>query len=348
MKKGLKFSKEQLEELYLNQKLSLNQIGEKFGCGGTNILYWLKKFEIKRRPAYPKKIHVPKELLRKLYWDQNLKPREIAKMFGIKNGRTILKKLKKYGIPRKSVSEALTTKFKAPFNGDLTEKAFFLGLRAGDFYAQRMKQSIRVQTTTTHKAQIDLLKDSFKNYGELRIYLQNGDWGEEWFIYADLDKSFSFLLQKPQKIPKWILDNNNYFYSFLTAYFDCEGCLYLSKSHEIHSRYNYRLRTGDRKVLEQMQIKLKKEFFHPILRLYKKAGGKTKKGYNENVDQYELVLNRKKEILKLIQIMINFSKHSEKIRKKKIFLQHKDSKHKEIEKDWLILKKEIKKEILKK
>ena len=62
MKKGLKFTKEQLENLYLKQKLSITQIGKQFGCEGTNILYWLKKFGIKRRPAYFKKIDIPKEI----------------------------------------------------------------------------------------------------------------------------------------------------------------------------------------------------------------------------------------------------------------------------------------------
>ena len=112
MKKGLKFTKVQLEELYLNQKLSLGQIGKKFDCDPVNILYWMKKFNIKRRPANYKKIDIPKKVLIDLYWNRNLNTQKIAEKFGIKHGRTILKKLKKHGIPSKTVSQALTRKFK--------------------------------------------------------------------------------------------------------------------------------------------------------------------------------------------------------------------------------------------
>lgn len=167
-KKGLKFSKEQLEKLYHEQNLSLVQIGKKFDCESTNILYWLKKFGIVRRPAYRKKIHIPKEVLEDLYRNKKLCSSEIAKKFGIKQGRTVLKKLKKEGIKTKSLSEANTKKFKIPFTGSLAEKAFFLGLRAGDFYVKKVRLCYRLQTSSTHKAQIRLCRDAFKNYGETK------------------------------------------------------------------------------------------------------------------------------------------------------------------------------------
>ncbi len=66
MKKGLKFTKDQLENLYWNKKLSLSQIGERFYCQSTNILYWLKKFKIKRRLAYWKKVDIPEIVFKDL------------------------------------------------------------------------------------------------------------------------------------------------------------------------------------------------------------------------------------------------------------------------------------------
>ena len=145
---------------------------------------------------------------------------EIAEKLGNINARTIRKKLKKFGIPTRSLSEALTKKLKRPFLNNLNEKAYFLGLRAGDFYAKWIRKSIRVQTTTTHLAQIGLLKNAFKNYGETRVYLMKnksseGGWsGNEWFAYVDLHPSFQFLLKKPNKIADWILkDTKNSFNS---------------------------------------------------------------------------------------------------------------------------------------
>ncbi|MBU0530500.1 MAG: transposase, partial [Nanoarchaeota archaeon] len=79
--KELKITKELLTELYVDQKLPLSEIAKKFDCNNTNILYWMKKFNIKRRPAYRKKIHIPKKRLDYLYWKKNLSSSEIAQRF---------------------------------------------------------------------------------------------------------------------------------------------------------------------------------------------------------------------------------------------------------------------------
>lgn len=60
--KGLKFSKEQLENLYHKQKLSLARIGKKFNCTNSTILYWLVKFNIKRRQTWK----LPEEAKKKI------------------------------------------------------------------------------------------------------------------------------------------------------------------------------------------------------------------------------------------------------------------------------------------
>jgi len=347
MKKRLKFTKNQLENLYWNKKLSLSQIGERFYCQGTNILYWLKKFKIKRRPAYLKKVDIPKNILKDLYWNKNLSSEEIAKMFGVRHGRTIRKKLKKLGIPTKTVSQALTKKFKKPFLGRLEEKAYFLGLRAGDFYAKWARKSIRVQTTTTHLAQIDLLKNAFKNYGETRVYLsKNKSREDEWFIYVDLHPSFKFLLKKPDKIPDWILEDKKYFFQFLAAYMDCEGSWRIQKSHQKHVRFMFNIATGDSKILKQIKKGLETLSYHPYLYLDKEKGSRTSYGvYNQDV--FELTLNRKEEIMSLINKLLPLSNHSEKIRKMKFILENKNKKWSEIEEKWIKLRDEIKKELLK-
>ena len=349
MKKGLKFTKKQLENLYWNKKLSLSQIGKQFHCHNTNILYWLKKFEIKRRPAYRKKIEIPKAVLENLYWNKNLPTREIAKMFGIKHGRTVLKKLNKFEIPTKTLSQAMTKKFKKPFSNDLGERAYFLGLRAGDFYAKCPHKSIRVQTTTTHLAQLNLLKNAFRNYGETCLYLtKNKSREDEWFVYMDLDSSFSFLLTKPNKIPDWILKNNKYFFQFLAAYMDCEGTWKVQKSHQKHIRFMFKIKTGDLKILQQIKEKLEILGYHLYLYLERKKGTKTKSSYgiyNQNI--YDLSINRKEEIISLINKLLPLSKHSEKIRKMEFILKNKEKKWKEIEKKWTKLRDKIKRELLK-
>ncbi|MFH1240061.1 MAG: LAGLIDADG family homing endonuclease [Candidatus Diapherotrites archaeon] len=346
MNQQLKFTKKQLEKLYIKQKLSLGEIGKKFECTDTNILYWLKKYNIKRRPAYYKKVTISKKVLEDLYWNKNISSTEIAKKFGI-TGRTVRKKLEKFEIPRKSVSEALTKKLKAPFTENKLEKAYFLGLRAGDFYAKWVRKSIRVQTTTTHKAQIKLLDNSFQNYGEIRQYLsKNNKRNDEWFVYTDLHSSFSFLVKKPDKIPEWALKNKNYFYQFLAAYMDCEGSWKVHKSHEKHTRFIFKIRTGDLKILKQVKEVLEVMKYHPKLYREKKKGLKTPYGTYTR-DLYDLSINQKKDILKLIENLLPLSKHSEKTRKMQFILDHKNKKWAKTEGKWNKLRAQIKEEILK-
>lgn len=347
MKKGLKFTKEKLKELYVEKKLSLNQIAKRFNCNGTNILYWLKKFNIKRRPAYRKKIDIPKKILKDLYWNKNLTTGEIAKKFGIKHGRTIHKKLKKLGIATKTISQATTRKFKRPFSENLKEKAYFLGLRAGDFYAKQFHKSVRIQTTTTHLAQVNLMKDAFRNYGETCIYLtKNKSRNDEWFIYTDLHPSFDFLLVKPTKIPDWILNSDKFFYYFFSAYIDCEGSWKISKSHEKHVRFTFRIRSGDLKILKQIKEKLQSKGYYPLLYLDREMGTITPYGaYSKNI--YNLTLNRKEDIIPLIKKLLPLSKHSEKIRKMSFIIQNKNKSWGDIEKGLNDLRQEIKKELLK-
>ena len=347
MKKGLKFTKNQLENLYWNKKLSLSQIGEQFYCQGTNILYWLKKFKIKRRPAYWKKVDIPKRVLKDLYLNKKMSSLKIAEKLGTVNDRTIRKKLKKFGIPTRSLSEALTRKFKKPFSNDLNEKAYFFGLRAGDFYAKWIRKSIRVQTTTTHLAQIDLLKNAFRNYGETCVYLaKNKSREDEWFVYVDLDSSFRFLLKKPNKISDWILKDKKYFFQFLAAYMDCEGSWKIQKSHQKHIRFMFKIRTGDLKILKQIKKKLEILNYHPYLYLKSKKGVKTSYGmYNQDI--FDLTVNRTEEVISLINKLLPLSKHSEKIRKMNFILENKNKKWNEIQKKWVKLRNEIKKELLK-
>ena len=346
MKKKPNIVKEELEKLYIERKLPVCKIAERFGCSGVTVYYWINKFKIKKR-GNPRKVHIPKEKLKELYWDKKLSTQEIAKMFGLKHGRNVLKKIKNAGLKTKTISEANTVKMKEPFSGPLEERAYFLGLRAGDFYAKWARKSVRIQTTTTHKAQLDLLKEAFNDYGETRIYFStNKKRADEWFTYVDLHPSFEFLLDKPEKIPTEILDENSAFYNFLAAYADCEASWNIIKSHEKHIRTIFRIKTGDKEILDQIKNKLTEDKFSPSFYLDKKKGSKTTYGkYSRDI--YDLTLYRKQDVLKLIKKIYKLSKHSEKIRKMDFILKNHNKRWNEIEADLINLKEKINSELLK-
>ena len=293
-----------------------------------------------------KEIVVPNEVLVDLYWNKNKKPREIANLFGIKNERTVRKKMEKYGIKRRSLSEAMTIKFKKLFSENLHEKSYFLGLRTGDFHAKRIKKCIGIQTSTTHKAQVNLLKGAFQNYGQICTYLsKNKARQDEWFIYVDLHPSFDFLLEKPTAIPQWILEHDDLFFNFLAAYMDCEGNWHLTKSHEIHARFTFRLRSGDKEILENIKEKLESLGYKTVFSLEKKEGSLICWNFCRK-DIYNLTLNGKVQISRLIKSLLPLSKHSEKIQKMEFMLKHQNSKYLELSDDWITIRNIIKNEIL--
>jgi hypothetical protein len=151
-------------------------------------------------------------------------------------------------------------------------------------------------------------------------------------MYCRLDKSFSFLLKKPKRIPKWVLDDINCFYSFLAGYSDSEVCWYLYKSGD---RFNarFQITSGDNIILHQICKKLTKLGFKTHLRLaHKKGYQKTFGKYNR--DMYCLYINRKEDVKKLAEVLLNFSHHLEKIWKMRFIAQN-------IGKYWVLVKDEI-------
>lgn len=293
-----------------------------------------------------KRIPIPESTLRDLYWNKNLKPRQIAKLFGIKNERTIRKKMEKCGIKRKTLSEAMTKKLKKPFLGNLMEKAYYLGLRAGDFHARKNKECIRIQTSTTHSAQVELLRDSFQKYSQVcKYYYKPKERQDEWFIYADLHNSFEFLLTKPDKIPEWILKEDRLFFNFFAAYIDCEGNWHLSKSHEKHLRFTLRIRTSDKLILEDFKEKLEELNYHPLLNIEHEKGKFLGYGRYTN-DFYGLIMNRQNEVLEIIRHILPLSKHGERIKKMSFMLKNNGKEYNEAINEWNNIKKEIKKEVL--
>jgi hypothetical protein len=112
-----------------------------------------------------------------------------------------------------------------PFSGDHAEAAYLLGFRAGDLNVRMdlpTSQTIQVRSSTTRPAQVELIRQLFAPYGHVHTRL--GKFGETQ-IECHLDMSFSFLLEKPESVPAWILAGDAYFWAFLAGYMDAEAYL---------------------------------------------------------------------------------------------------------------------------
>jgi len=336
----VKFTKNMLEELYWKQKLTLEGIAKKHGVSAQLIFKYMKIFDVSRRNSH-KKID-RKALLEELYIKKRLPSSKIAKLLDF-NPRYVRRLLEKNGIKSRSVSEALTKKQKLDFSKNQKEKAYLLGLRSGDFHAKTQHKTVRVQTTTTHPAQIELARRSFGKYSQVNIYefFNKGFNAKEWFVYVDLNGSFSFLLNKPDKIPDWIMNEEHLFFSYLAGYIDCEGHWWIAKSHEDYIRFGLRLSTQDRNILHQITSKLTTLGYKTHIYL-SQEGNTIRYGVKNNKDLFSVVVYRKGDVIKLAKELLRLSCHQEKIERMNLMIESEHKKWDEIKDKLKLLRENMK------
>ena len=103
------FPEEQLKQLYITERLTINQIAQKLGCSTTPIWRSLKRHNIRLQPSggqytyHEKGITLKK--LKHLYLKRKLSVREIKQIFQC-NPATVVRALKHFDIAVRSCKEA--------------------------------------------------------------------------------------------------------------------------------------------------------------------------------------------------------------------------------------------------
>jgi transposase len=307
-----------LEDFYHGQKLSTHEIAKRIGVTHEAVRYWMIKYNINRRKPNSvsrEKHKISKKLLEDLYLKKKIPTTAIAKKFNIKSHSTIVSKLMKYGIPLRTMSEAKMKYKKKSFSENLNEKSYLMGLRTGDLSAHKNGLQVRIGTATTHLAQINMFKKIFSKYSHIYVYPFRNKLGQkELQICCDLDKSFEFLLEKINKIPIWIFNNDDYFFSFLAGYSDAEGSFDIFENTDNTITFHYRIASNDEIILKQILNKLKSKGFSCKLYLHAKKGKRATYGvYSKNV--YALRMFRKNDVLKFVNILKSKSHHEEKMKR---------------------------------
>lgn len=164
-------SKNEIVNLYWEQKLSIREVAEKL-----NTTYWkvwsiMEKYKIPRRPHMPKSakgLKITKETLIELYVNQELTLQEIGKSIGC-HGGNIFYWMKKYEIPRRSHSEAILKSDWSvkPKLSPSPELAYVLGVILGDgsvSYNEK-KYRYRIKLDATDKAFVEFFKDTLEKIG---------------------------------------------------------------------------------------------------------------------------------------------------------------------------------------
>lgn len=302
-KEKIDISREKLYDLYINKNLSTYKIAKLLNVGRTTVYNKIVEANIKTRPK--KVVYISKKKLKNLYWKKKLSLSQISKMYDCSSS-IILDKLKEYKIKRRDASEANTIYPKEPFEEDLFKKAYMIGFRIGDLHVKKVGKNskiIRVNSSTTKIAQVNLIKKIFGCYGHFHCKNLNGVYA----VDCSLHESFAFLITKEDNIEDWILEDNNYFFAFLAGYTDAEGCIKIS-----NGMARYRLGSYDKNLLKQVYKKMGGLNLCPKYNLETKAGT-VYGGVKHNGDFWRVSVNNKFALLKLLGFLEPYMNHSAKL-----------------------------------
>jgi hypothetical protein len=233
--------KEDLERLYLIERLSAAKIAKVYGLKYKNakvaestVLYQLKKNGIKRRDAAEHIRKVPDAMVDE--WVKRYKAGESLKQIAAGNVSpvTVWNHLKVRGLVLrdKVAAQILTvTKYERKnFQGDDIERAYLVGFTKGDCQVTSHGRAIRVRTSTTHPAMADLFAELFNPFGLVHRYPRKVKiGGYEWSLEVDLNLSFSFLFQTLERAVNEVGQSTATFLSFLAGFTDAEGSIYFHR-----------------------------------------------------------------------------------------------------------------------
>ena len=297
-KRKIIIPRKKLYNLYINKKLSTQKIAKIMNISSCSVYYKLKELGIIIRKK--RKLKISKEKLKKLYIDNRLSCSKISKKLGF-DRITIFNRLQKYVIKTRGSSEANTIYKKRKFQGNEKLKAYMIGFRLGDLNVKtNTRETIFIKSSTTKTEQLDLIKQVYGGYGHFKVSKGKND----YCMWCNLDKSFSFLLPKEDKIEEWILNNNNCFFSFLAGYSDAEGNFGVYEK-----RARFRLGSYDKNILQQIADKLNFLGIKTNINLEGKAIiGK------HNKDFYRVSINEKNSLLNLINSIKPYIKHKKRSR----------------------------------
>lgn len=255
---------------------------------------------------------ISKDVLEDLYWKQGFSLSKIAKMHKMKSPSGVNYHMKKFGLARRpSTRKDLPKK---PFSGELGEKAYLIGLRAGDISAQKKGRLIVVCTTSPKPAQMKMFRAAFEKYSSVNEYDAKGGFTEKSKkINCFLHPSFDFLIEKPKAIPNWVLDGEKLFYSFLTGYCDSEASWIITEHKKYDGKWKdlvFSLGTCDKTILEQINHKLNELGFNSHFYLVRRRGVY---GIQTcNLDLYRVMITCHKDTVKLAEALLPISRHEEK------------------------------------
>ncbi len=211
------------------------------------------------------------------------------------------------------------------FSDDDNERAYLLGLRAGDVNAWRKSpNTVEARVSTTHPAMSRLFSGVFGKYGHLMLraepaYLPGVC---RWQMRVHLDPSFDFLVRKPRSVPR----GSDEFFHFLAGYSDseCCWCLYAGRG---RTRISWTIESNDVELLNLIWMRLRTNGLHPSLyQVRQRTTRPFRKNHvpalrQESARTLRLMVFRTNEVLALAEKLLPMSRHAEKVSKIRLILE---------------------------
>ncbi len=316
-------TKDQLIQWYWKEKLSMFDIANKLRCTHSAIVYKFQKLGIKSRGnlGLTPPVRLTKETL-EYFYNNGLSLKKIAKVLHRSRGG-VERKFRKFGLTSRENSNRACKYKKFDFSGNLKEKAYMIGFRLGDLNVRRRVSVIQVRCSTTHKAQVKLIKKMFSPYTTPHSWEAKRGTIE---IVCLVNGSFEFLLAKEDCVPGWVLDEGFLFWAFFAGYADAEGSMVLLKSNGVRIKktfsfsltsYDLGILTTLAKVLLGFGVNSRLYMSAPKGTLVKSALAR-QKIYYSNEDAWRLDVAQKQSLWILIQYWKQYSRHGEKIQRLKL------------------------------
>jgi LAGLIDADG-like domain len=305
-------TKEDLERLYLVEKLSAGKIAVVYGLKYKNakvaestVLYELKKNGIKRRDRADHVRKVTEEMVDE--WVGRYRSGESLKQIAeeVFSPVTIFLHLRKRGLQLRDKVEAqiqAVTKYeRRPFEGSEIDRAYLVGFTKGDCQTIRHGRAIRVRTSTTHPDMEILFNDLFGRFGLVHRYPRKSKLtGYEWSLEVDLDGTFEFLLKTVDDALAEYARSAATFLSFLAGFADAEGSVYFHTKGKGGS-FEISLANTDLPLLTRIQAFLDTLGHFSRIRILNQ--GLIRLGYEKSGKIGRLIVWRHIDVIRLLQLL---------------------------------------------
>jgi len=207
-----------------------------------------------------------------------------------------------------------------PFDGTDEDRAYLLGLRHGDLSVSKpWKGVVRVSTSTTHPAMVQLFRSLFEPYGHVYQHPRHKkDTATfEWNISAIVDDSFEFLLEGRENSWDWVARKDSTTLAYLAGVLDAEGSVGIY-SNGRHIALQALFYNTNLELLIFIKSSLARLGYEPVgPYLDKEKGTSTAKyGILRKKDYWKLALAKFDQVKSLLMVLP--IKHPEKIRRREV------------------------------